>query len=95
MSKQEKCHLTLGIPIVEASHTLENIDLRDDMCKLDFSIQRVQDGETAIDGSSVTDTGSVKRMTIIEAYAQRDNVDLWASEAHFLTMTDSSNLSLL
>ena len=45
MSKQEKCHLVLGIPIVEASHTLENIDLRDNMCKLDFSIQRVQDSE--------------------------------------------------
>ena len=34
-------------------------------------------------------------MTIIEAYAQQDNIDLWAFEEHFLTMTDSSNLSLL
>jgi len=67
-SKQEKCHLLLGFPIVKSSLGTINIDLRNKIARID-----IQNNS----GHNDNNLDRTVRMSIVDAYAHRLDPDIW------------------
>jgi hypothetical protein len=96
MSKQEKCHLMLGLPIVHCTHIQVNVNLKND------SRQVITDNTTTNrDSSNPNDTsrrGSSRRsedeetetttiMSLVDAYTVRINPNHWRDKEAFLSIS--------
>ena len=125
MSKQEKAHLVMSLPIVSASHRLVNVDLQNMNCTLQFQRhstspdqqQVIQYSETASthrvaqtmphDNAQVTTRQQaqeinnpeigigIKKLTMIDAYAKRHDIQIWSNERLYRNLTDPDALPLL
>jgi len=73
ISKQEKCHLLLGLPIVRCSHTVVKVDLRNKFKFVDTTNQETGEHTEAPD----TARRLVLRKSIIDVYGERLNADIW------------------
>ena len=60
MSKQEKCHLVLGSPIVHSTHKMINVDLDNNSSVLSFPSKNTE-----------TSSSLVRKDSLIDAYATR------------------------
>jgi hypothetical protein len=92
MSKQESCHLMLGIPIVYCSHKQINIDLRNESRQVVVASSS-SDPATSNDASNVTpnaETDNVIVMSTIDAYGIRMDQSKWKTENEF-----SANANIL
>lgn len=92
MSKQEKAHLINSLPIVQASHQLVNVDLRNQSRALITSRQNQDDTGS----NQVLDVAvPVVKLSIIDAYARRKEDKLWQHlehKAYCETLEDTLNL---
>lgn len=83
MSKQEKCHLMFGLPIVHCSHQQVNVNLKNDR------------NAFVVDENSNDDPAETPLMSLVDAYAVRKDSSHWINEVEFLSVTDIETLSLL
>ena len=83
LSKQETCHLLLGLPIVHCTHKLLNINLENTMRK--FIEEDEDETPTAENNDADNDEEgkSVLVMSLIDAYAVRCDKSKWVHGAEF------------
>ena len=72
MSKQEKCHLILGSPIVHSTHKMINVDLDNNSSILNFPSENTE-----------TSSSLVRKDSLIDAYATSFSATKWFDTIHF------------
>ena len=95
MSKQEKCHLMLGLPIVHCSHQQVYVNLKNDnhQVKVD-SRERIVDDPNPGDEPREDPNFEIV-MSLVDAYAGRNTANLWADVQVFESMEDPNAMTLL
>ena len=86
MSKQETCHLILGLPIVHCSHKLLLINLENTTRKIitnDNSNANVNINDDYSLGDNEEVESTLLQMTLIDAYAARCDKSKWHYEAEY------------
>ena len=84
MSKQEKCHLLLGIQIVHCTHTMINVNLRNDKRRI-----VAEDENPNSSSSNDTMANSTDTQVIMTRYAVRNDVTKWKNEEDFRNEEDN------
>jgi len=74
LSKQETCHLMLSIPIVHSNHSLINIDLINSTRQI---VPPTNNADRPIDNAEDVEDRNVLRMSRIDAYAMRMDMNSW------------------
>ena len=93
MSKQEKCHLMLGIPIVHSTHEMINVNLKNDKRRL---VAEDENPDSSSNDDNANSTDPQVLMTLIDAYAVRNDFTKWKSEEDFQMEEDNlEDMSLL
>ena len=72
MSKQEKCHLIIGSPIVHSSHRMINVDLDNKSSTINLPMD-----------TDASTTSIVRKDTLIDAYAARFLPHKWFDQRQF------------
>ena len=84
ISKQESCHLALGIPMVSCSHQFVRINLTSSLKKLSLKKKR-----------NCEDDDDLEKPSILDMYMIRTDVKIWDSQYEMDSFQNYQNLSTM